>query len=162
MRVFRSHFPYPWLAQAGLAAAPARAISAVKAANIGQQLKEKKATEIPELSSQSLESLRTPARQLKEVKNRLSETEREYEESKAELSEAESELEAELERRGCQNLDDSLDVSGRMVNRLRKRVQLEEKLEKLQKDRKRAERDLDAGGDVGEAPATRTVGRCGT
>ena len=111
---------------------------------IGQQLKEKKATAIPELSSQSLESLRTPARQLKEIKSRLTEAEREYEESKTELSEAESDLEAELERRGCQNLDDSLDISGRMVNRLRKRVQLEEKLEKLQKDRKRAERDLDA------------------
>lgn len=111
---------------------------------IGQQLKEKKATEIPELSTQSLESLRTPARQLKEIKSKLADAEKDYEASKVEVSEAETELEAELERRGCQNLDDSLDISGRMVNRLRKRVQLDEKLEKLTKDRKRVERDLDA------------------
>lgn len=113
-------------------------------ATIGQQLKEKKATTIPELSAQALESLRTPARQLKEVKTRLAEAESEYEESKTELAEAENALEAELERRGCQNLDDSLDVSSRLVHRLRKRVQLEEKLEKLNKDRKKVERDLDA------------------
>lgn len=111
---------------------------------IGQQLKKEKTKEIPELSTQSLESLRTPARQLKEIKAKLGEAEQEYEESKAELSESEDALEAELERRGCQNLGDSLDVSGRIVTRLRKRVQLEEKLNKLLKDRKRLERDLDA------------------
>lgn len=111
---------------------------------IGQQLKARKPTEIPELSTAALESLRSPARQVKEVKTRVAEAEKQVEECKAEVSEAENELEAELERRGCHNLGDSLDVSGRIVNRLRKRVLLEEKLEKYLKDRKRLERDLDA------------------
>ena len=111
---------------------------------IGHQLNAKKRDEIPELSAQTLESLRTPARQIKDVKANLAEAETAYEENKCELAEAESSLETELHRRGCQNLDDSLDISGRMVNRLRKRVQLEDKLNKFQKDRKRMERDLDA------------------
>ncbi|MEE2641397.1 MAG: AAA family ATPase, partial [Planctomycetota bacterium] len=111
---------------------------------IGQQLKKSKPDDIPQLSAQSLESLRTPARQLKEIKNNLAEAEKDCEATEAELAEAENELQAELERRGCHNLDDSLDVSGRLVNRLRKRVQLEQKLDKHLKDRKRMERDLDA------------------
>ena len=98
----------------------------IQLGRIGQQLKDKKVAEVPELSAQSLESLRGPARQLKEAKARLAEAEKEYESAKVESAEAENELEAELERRGCQNLDDSLDVSGRMVNRLRKRVQLDD------------------------------------
>ena len=69
---------------------------------IGQQLKEKKITEIPRLSSESLESLRTPARQLKDLKSRLAEAEKECEEAKTELEEAENELETELKQRVCQ------------------------------------------------------------
>ena len=110
---------------------------------IGHQLKARKRTEIPELSTAALESLRSPARQMKEVKNQVAEAEKQLEECKTEVNEAESELEAELDRRGCHDLGDSLDVSGRIVNRLRKRVLLEEKLEKYLKDRKRLERDLD-------------------
>lgn len=110
---------------------------------IGQKLKADEES-IPDLSAQALESLRSPARHLKDVKAKVAEGEKEYEEAKLELAESEKNLEDELDRRGCQNLGDSLDVSGRIVNRLRKRVQLEEKIEKFFKERKRLERDLDA------------------
>ncbi|MEC9092227.1 MAG: hypothetical protein VX438_05940, partial [Planctomycetota bacterium] len=108
------------------------------------QLKKENANEIPELSPEVLETFRDPARQLKAVRLRVADLEKECESGKLELSEAEKALEAELERCGCQNLGESLDVSGRMVKGLRRRAQLEEKLTKLLKDRKRLEGDLDA------------------
>ena len=106
---------------------------------LGQQLKIK-ARDVRELGNRGLMTLESTGKKLQEQTDRLTKYQ-------ADLEKIEFDLGQHQERLGSSLADsstDSLEDTGRFVNRLRRRIELEEKINKLNRGRLELERDVDS------------------
>ncbi|MEZ6094696.1 MAG: AAA family ATPase [Pirellulaceae bacterium] len=98
--------------------------------------------DLSELSTRGISSLKTLAQNLTDQQKRLVRLKDEADKAKFELTQHEKSLGDSLsETTG--NIPDSLEDTSRQVNRLRRRIELDEKIDKLQKNRGELEMDID-------------------
>ena len=97
---------------------------------------------IRDLPKRDWQSIRSSGKKLVETRDRYRRAKDELETYEFEVTEHEERLQATLAERG-ENLTQSLDDTGQLVNRLKRRLELEQKIERLNKNRKDLERDLD-------------------
>lgn len=95
----------------------------------------------PELSHRTLTSLRAPARAVQEAHQRIQQVQQQRDASLREAEQIAEQLQAELAETGETELDRALDEAGKRVTRIRRRVQVEERIEKLDRHRKELEQD---------------------
>ena len=111
--------------------------------SLASQFKSNRNSEVPEFGRSVIESLRSVARELKDEKDKLAAALNEREMAETELLHTSEELQQELVNRGCDRLIDSLDDSGKLVHRLRKRVEIEEQVETLETERQDLDHDIE-------------------
>jgi uncharacterized protein YhaN len=95
----------------------------------------------PEVSNRAMKELKEPARAMREAAGRQATAKAEREEAHAEAEEIHEQLAAALADTGEQELERALETAGLRVTRLRRRVQLEERLDKTERHRKELEDD---------------------
>jgi uncharacterized protein YhaN len=95
----------------------------------------------PDLSHRTLTALRGPARAVQEAQQRIQQAQAERDASRREGDEIGRQLQAELSETGETELERALDEAGHRVTRYRRLIQLEERIEKLQRHRKELEQD---------------------
>jgi len=100
--------------------------------------------DLPEVSSGTLATLRAPARAVKEEAERLKQAEAELEQSQRQRNELTVKLETTLLDLGHEDLSQAVAQSGELVSRLRRRLQVQQRLDDVVDRRKRlAEERLD-------------------
>ena len=107
---------------------------------LGHQLK-LKADDIRELGNRGLTTLEAAGRKLQNETDRLAKFEGELEKVEFDLGQHQERLGTSLAE---QTTSESLEDTGRYVNQLRRRIELEEKIVKLNKNRLKLERDVDS------------------
>ncbi len=95
----------------------------------------------PDLSQRTAATLRGPARALREANDRLAATKADREAIHREAQDIQDQLVAELAETGETQLDKALEKAGSRVTRLRRRLQVEERLDKLQRHRHELDED---------------------
>ena len=106
---------------------------------LGHQLKIKN-RDVQNLGKRGLSSLESTAETLQEQKDRLTKFQQDLEKGEFDLGQYNERLSSSKSNFGN---TDSLEDTGRYVNRLRRRIELEEKIEKLNQSRHALERDID-------------------
>lgn len=107
---------------------------------LGEQLKIK-ASNIRSLGNRGLASLELTGRKLQDQEDLLIQLEHDFEKTEFDLGQHEERLGTSMAR---QSTTESLEETGRQVNRLRRRIELEQKIEKLNRGRMGLERDVDS------------------
>ena len=95
----------------------------------------------PELSHRTLTALRSPARAVQDAQQRIQDAQTERDVVRRDAEEIGKQLQAELAETGETELERALDEAGHRVARFRRLVQLEERIEKLDRHRKELEQD---------------------
>jgi uncharacterized protein YhaN len=108
---------------------------------LGNQLKIR-AKDVRDLSNRGLTSLKANAKTLLEHEERLNLLKQEADKAKFELGQTEEHLGTSISEHS-DGIPNSLDETSRHVNRLRRRIELEEKIQKLQNSRHVLEREVD-------------------
>ncbi len=101
-----------------------------------------KSRELPAPANKTFSSLRSTARDLTEQQSRLQQLRDDAEKAQFELGQHEKHLGGSLAQFD-ENIPGTLDDIHRHVNRLRRRIELEEKIDKLQRQRSELEREVD-------------------
>ncbi len=107
---------------------------------LGEQLKIK-ASDIRGLGSRGLASLELTGRKLQDQEDLIIQLEHDFEKTEFDLGQHEERLGTSMARRST---SESLEETGKLVNRLRRRIELEEKIDKLNRGRMELERDVDS------------------
>ena len=108
---------------------------------LGAQLKVH-GKQLRDLSDETLTNLRASAKQVVEQTEQMHRATEEVERMEYELEEQTERLDAKVSVRGS-NSPSSLDDAGVTVNRLRRRVEIEDKIDKLNRTRQELEREID-------------------
>lgn len=108
---------------------------------LGNQLKIR-AKDVRDLSNRGLSSLEANAKTLLEHEERLNTLKQEADKAKFELGQTEEHLGTSISEH-ADGIPGTLDETSRHVNRLRRRIELEEKIQKLQSSRHSLEREID-------------------
>lgn len=106
---------------------------------LGSQLKIK-ARDVRELGNRGLMTLESTGKKLQEQTDRLTKYQADLEKIEFDLGQHQERLGSSL----ANSSTDSLEDTGRFVNRLRRRIELEEKINKLNRGRSELERDVDS------------------
>jgi uncharacterized protein YhaN len=106
---------------------------------LGNQLKIR-AKDVKDLGDRGFATLETSGKKLQDEKDRLKKSKQELDKVEFDLGQHQERLGNSLAEKGT---SDSLEDTGRYVNRLRRRIELEEKIEKLNQNRHDLERDID-------------------
>lgn len=109
--------------------------------SVGNQMKIK-VKDIQALAGKSFSSLRNAARTLSEQTSRLNRLKEEADKAKFELGQHEQHLGNSLSEH-TNSIPETLDETSRHVNRLRRRIELDEKIDKLQLAKADLEREVD-------------------
>ncbi|MDP7019772.1 MAG: AAA family ATPase [Pirellulaceae bacterium] len=96
---------------------------------------------LPDINSRTLNVLRAPARAVRDCRQRLKKTERRCEEAKSELERETERFELAKVEAGCEDFDSSMEQAGDRVGLIRRRIQVEQKLEKMTRRRDELEDD---------------------
>ncbi|MEM7783205.1 MAG: hypothetical protein AAF623_07620, partial [Planctomycetota bacterium] len=107
---------------------------------LGTQLKIK-AKDVLDLGNRGLISLETTGKTLQDQKDRLAKFKGELDKVEFDLGQHQDRLGSNLAEQGA---SETLEDTGRYVNRLRRRIELEEKIQKLNRSRQELERDVDS------------------
>ena len=107
---------------------------------LGHQLKIK-AKDVRELGNRGLLALEDTGKKLEEQTNRLTKYQNDLEKTEFDLGQHQERLGSSLAE---SSTSESLEDTGKYVNRLRRRIELEEKINKLNRDRLELERDVDS------------------
>ena len=107
---------------------------------LGDQLKIK-ASDIRGLGNRGLASLELTGRKLQDQEDGIIQLEHDFEKTEFDLGQHEERLGTSVAR---QSTSESLDETGKQVNRLRRRIELEQKIDKLNRGRMELERDVDS------------------
>lgn len=97
----------------------------------------------PQVTSRVLASLRGPARTVREASKKLKHAKAERERNQIEVEEVNDRLAAELLQRREGSLKAALEKAGTLVTRLRRRIQIEERLDKMVRHRDELENDVE-------------------
>ena len=108
---------------------------------LGHQLKIK-ARDVRELGNRGLMSLESTGKKLQEQTDRLNKYKNDLEKIDFDLGQHQQRLGSSQSKE--HGTSESLDETGRYVNRLRRRIELEEKITKLNRNRMELERDVDS------------------
>ena len=95
----------------------------------------------PEVSQRTLAEVRGPARAVSTANERLDAAKAERDDARHEAEEIREQLQAELADTGQAELTDALEEAGHRVAMFRRRVQLEERLDKMDRHRKELDED---------------------
>ncbi|NLF68029.1 MAG: AAA family ATPase [Candidatus Anammoximicrobium sp.] len=95
----------------------------------------------PDFSQRTSAALKGPARALREANDRLAAARTDGDEVRRQAQEIQDQLAVELAETGETQLDKALEKAGHRVTRLRRRLQVEERLEKLDRHRKELDED---------------------
>ncbi len=87
---------------------------------------------LPAVSSQTLLALRGPIRALQRSRARVQEAQREEQSARQTAESLAAQIQAALDARGVAALPDAVDRSGSMVAQLRRRTQLDERIDKME------------------------------
>lgn len=87
--------------------------------------------DMPEVSQRVISSLREPARAIKQENGRLEQAQQEHDAGRKEAERLELEIDTALNQRGETDLVEALDQKGELVSKLRRRMQLEERIDQL-------------------------------
>lgn len=87
--------------------------------------------QLPEISRRTLNELRAPARAVRDESQRLKQAQNEHETARQECDELVTELETALLDRGQEDLAHAVERTGSHTSRLRRRLQLEERLDQM-------------------------------
>ncbi|MEL7495959.1 MAG: AAA family ATPase [Planctomycetota bacterium] len=107
---------------------------------LGHQIK-LKASDIRELGNRGLATLEQSGKKLQAETDRLTKFQNEMEKVEFDLGQHQDRLGTSVAE---QSTSESLEDTGRYVNRLRRRIELEEKIDKLNRQRQELERDVDS------------------
>lgn len=107
---------------------------------LGEQLKIK-ASDIRGLGNRGLASLELTGRKLQDQEDVIIQLEHEFEKTEFDLGQHQERLGKSIAR---QSTSESLEETGKQVNRLRRRIDLEHKIDKLNRGRMELERDVDS------------------
>ena len=107
---------------------------------LGEQLKIK-ASDIRGLGNRGLASLELTGRKLQDQEDVIIQLEHDFEKTEFDLGQHEERLGTSIAR---QSTSESLEETGKQVNRLRRRIELEQKIDKLNRGRMELERDVDS------------------
>ena len=105
---------------------------------LGNQLK-LRAKDVRELNGRSLSALKSAARRLHEQRERLKQLQDEVDKTEFDLGQHQQRLAGSISKDGPTSLEETT----RYVNRLRRRLELEQKIDKLNQARHELERDID-------------------
>ncbi|MEM9411527.1 MAG: AAA family ATPase, partial [Planctomycetota bacterium] len=105
---------------------------------LGTQLKIR-TKDVRDLGNRGFATLKSAAKKLMEQQDRLKKYQQEIDKSEFDLGQQHDRLRANINDRG----GDSLEDTNRYVNRIRRRIELDEKINKLQASRHDLERDID-------------------
>ena len=108
---------------------------------LGNQLKIR-AKDVRDLSNRGLSSLKTNAKTFLEHEDRLNTLKQEADKAKFELGQTEEHLGTSISEHS-DGIPGTIDDTSRHVNRLRRRIELEDKIQKLQVSRHGLEREID-------------------
>ncbi len=95
----------------------------------------------PDLSQRTTAALKGPARALREANDRVAAAKTDGDDLRRQAEEIQDQLAAELAETGETQLDKALEKAGHRVTRLRRRLQVEERLDKLDRHRKELDED---------------------
>lgn len=95
----------------------------------------------PEVSARTMATLRGPARAVREAADKVQDAKRERDDARRQADELQEKLKAELAETGEVELDKALEEAGSRVTKLRRRIALQDRLEKLDRERKEMEED---------------------
>jgi uncharacterized protein YhaN len=95
----------------------------------------------PDLSDRVATVLRGPARAVRDANKRLQDAKAEHEEAQREAEDLREQLSSQLSATGRADLNEALQEAGNRVAMIRRRLQLEERLENIQRHRKEMEED---------------------
>ena len=98
---------------------------------------------LPEMSSRTLSILRGPARNVKQHTSELTSAKQEQRDCRDEAAHITEELRAAVSSRGHDELPVALEQAGNDVARLRKRVRLEERIDKMEGTRDELKEEMD-------------------
>lgn len=96
---------------------------------------------LPSISTRSLAVLRQPARELRQTRQRVEEARREIAASRETAGSLEARIDGALSARKESNLPEAIDRVGSLVERLRRRVQIDERLGQMEDYRSQLERE---------------------
>lgn len=97
--------------------------------------------QLPDISRGTLSQLRAPARAVRDETQRLKQAQSEYETARMQCDEMVTELETALLDRGQEDLALAVEQTGSDASRLRRRLQLEERLEQMMRQKKQLQED---------------------
>ncbi len=97
--------------------------------------------ELPSVSAASLAALRRPAKALRQARQRLQDARREAANYRETASSLAQQVQSSLQARGEHDLHEAADRQARLVGLLRRRVQLDERLEELARHRANLEQE---------------------
>lgn len=114
--------------------------------------------ELATLSATTITTLHGAARSIREDRERLTRAEEEVREAEIEVKHLGDTLESARAHAGVQQgAPSTLDETSRLANRLRKRTELDKKIEVLETQRRELQRDLDVVVENQELPASRLL-----
>ncbi len=93
------------------------------------------------LDHRTMMSLRGPGRAVRDATRRLKQAQTESDSATQQVEELSTQLELELSERGHQHLASALERSGDVAEKMRRRIQVEERLEKLNRQKKELDDD---------------------
>ena len=97
----------------------------------------------PRVTSRVLASLRSPARAVREAAKRVKNAKSERDRNQIQAEEVNERLAAELLERRESSLKSALEKAGMLVTRLRRRIQIEERVDKMVRHRDELENDIE-------------------
>ena len=98
-------------------------------------------SELPDVSSRMLSTLRVPAKTVREETHRLKQVQEEYDTAQAQYEEMVAELETALLDQGQEDLASAVEQAGSRVARLRRRLQLQQHHDDMSHQRETLQRD---------------------
>lgn len=108
---------------------------------LGNQLKIR-AKDVRDLSNRGMSAVKSNARTLLEQEERLNRLKQEADKAKFELGQTEEHMGTSISEH-ADGIPGTLDETSRHVNRIRRRIELEDKIQKLQNSRHNLEREID-------------------
>ena len=116
---------------------------------------------MPELSGKRLASLRSPAKQLRGERRRLNEAKQAAAHAVESAKTLGEQIDSSLRSRGRYDLTAALDQAGTLVSQLRRRVQLDERLDQLTRHQKELEEQQRDAADRPSLPRGAVIGLLG-
>lgn len=110
-----------------------------------------------EVSPRSMSILKTPVKAIKKAKQRLEIAERERSEADLHMASTREELDGQLQDRDCEDLDEAIEEAGLRVNQIKRRKQVDDRLRRLDQQRRQMDDEIELANEAQVMPIGRTM-----